>query len=169
MKKKHEEILNILDSNSKLDWRDQNNAVFTLGSTDKKFINGSLLLDDKAIFSININETNYSAPYLAKKFKSAATKLNMEVLRSEANLSFYASLLPDDQIWIYSDGYGALSAGDKITLPKGTEYFKSKNTQLLCNPAGNLKKSCSSVFMGYEATKCSPQSVTVSYAVFQLQ
>ncbi len=169
MKNIHEEILKILDSKSKLEWQDKHSAVFSIGSTDRKYINGSLVLTDKDLFSLNITDTNYSAPYLARKFNSAASALKMEVYRSESSLSFYAALEPNDQIWIYSDGYGSLSAGQQITLPKGTEFYKSKSTQLLCSPVGNLKQNYSAVFKSYESEKCNPQAVTTYYAVFQLQ
>lgn len=169
MKNPHEKILKILHSQSTLDWQDQNNAIFTVGNDDKKYIKGTLYLPEEGLFSLKITNTNYSAPYLKKKIGNAATELNLDFYKTQDNLSFYANLKPGDNIWIFSDGYGHLSPGEIRVLPRGTVFFKVNGSPLLCNPAGSLKVPTTSVFNNYESEKCDPQAITTFYAIFQLQ
>lgn len=169
MKKPHEKILEILNSESTLDWQDQNNAIFTVGNQSKKFINGTLFLPQEGPFSLNITDTNYTAGYLSKKIGSAASALELDFYKSQNNMSFFAMLKPGDHIWVFSDSYPDLHTGNPVLLSKNTDFYKVNGGALLCNPAGSLKVAINAIFNGYQLEKCVSGDLPMSYAVFQLQ
>lgn len=170
MKDSHEKILKILNPEARLEWKDKKNASFVVGDKSKKFIEGNLSLPESGLFSLEIVDTNYSSGYLNRKLGRAAAELDISFYKTPANtMSFSASVVVGDNIWIYSDRYAFLTPGQETTLPKGTEYLKVNGEPLACNPIGNLKRSFPCVFDRYQPAKCSSNVPIVDYAVFQLK